>query len=339
MKESTQKWIGGLLAIVIIAVVVDVAFYDFIPGFGPALRAEKPGPVWTSTQKQDYENGIGMFEMSQTGYDSLAPATARAHGTVFNLFWYTKRGTTYAYHGTGGTVASPVYVDMTSEDGGYMYVAVDIISSQNHHIDVDKIKATNSWIEQALWMDIDGDTVNEFVFKYDMKGHSIPNSGYPAVTFHVHCFADDTSFTAVSSLSDLGDIADTKNTQWMEWDITFSAVALAVPLAKIEVKTNVTDTTLFKLKQIEIPGRGFLDASNLVFDELSTYYRWTYTYGLTYDTAYYLTCPTGTKLTRDTDVKGDFTTGGSGVLVTLTIWYIDPETGSLSSDTDGCAAY
>lgn len=337
MKSGTKQLIGVIAIICIALVVIDYAFYDLVPGFGPTLR-QKEGPVWTPTDKENYAAGIGMFEASQTCYNSLAPSTALTHASDYDLYWYTLRGTTYAYHGTGGTVASPVMVDMTSEDRAYLYVAVLIHASANFHVDAQKIVDTNSYIDSVMFFDIDDDTVSEFVFKYDMADHSIPNSGYPAIAFKAHCFADDTSFAAVSSLDDLGNVGATKVTKWMEWDMTFSAAAKAVPLAKIEFKVNRTDTTLVQLKQIEVPGRGFLDSSNLVFDETSSFYRWTYTYGLTYDKAYYSKCPTGTKLTRDVDVKADFTLGSTNVTCTLTIWYIDPQTGTLSSDTDDCAA-
>jgi len=295
-------------------------------------------PIITDEDKENYQNGNGLFECSHTAYNSLAPSTALTHTTNYNLFWYTKRGVTWTYMGTGGTVASPVYVDMTPEDGGYLYAVVEIVASQNYHVDAQKIVQTNSYVDQTLYTDFDGDTDDEFAFKIDMKGHAIPNDGYPAIPFHVHCFADDTSFDAVSALSDLGNIGASKVTKWMEWDATFSAAAKAVPLTKIELKVNTTDITIVQLKQMEVPGRGFLSASNFVFSETASDYRYTYTYGTTYDTTYYFTCPTGTKLTRDLDVKADFTLGSANVTCTLTIWWLDPEAGTQSSDTDDCVA-
>lgn len=339
MKKGTKQAIAAVILILFVGLVLSeyMSFTTMIPGF-PRQSLQVERKALTTEQKEDYKQGIGVYECSQLCYDSLAPTSALSHGSSYDLFWYTKRGTTYVYMGTGGTVAVPIYVTMTPDDLGYLYVAVDIHASANYHVDADKIQTTNSYIVQTLWTDVNDDTVNEFVFKYDLKGAAIPNAGYPVIAFKSYCFADDTSFNAVSSLSDLGNIGATTVTKWMEWDSVFSAAAKAVPLAKIEFSVDQTDTTLVQLKQIQIPGRGFLDASQLAFDELASSYRWTYTYGNTYPTAYYLTCPTGTKLTRDLDVKAEFTLGSTNVTCTLKVWWIDPETGTLSSDSDACAA-
>jgi len=338
LKANERKIVYGAIGIVLLLFAVDLmGFWNWLPGFPPTAQ-EQPQQVWTPTEKENYALGIGLFEMSHTCYDSLSPSTPLTHATNYNLYWYTKRGTTWVYHGTGGTVASPVYVDMTPEDSAELYVAVKIVASQNYHIDAAKIAETNSDIKETMWADIDEDTISEFVFKYDMKGHSIPNSGYPAITFKAHCYADDTSFNGVSSLANLGDIGATKVTKWMEWDSIFSATGKAVPITKIEFKVNQTDTTLVQLKQIQLPGRGFVDASNLAFSETASDYRWTYTYGTTYATAYYYTSQAGYKTTKDMDVKADFTLGSINVTCSLTMWWLDPEAGTQSSDTDDCVA-
>jgi len=323
MKKSTRQIAYLLVGIVALVLIVDVVgFYDVIPGFPPTASTQPPPQSWNADQKSDYDNGIGMFNVRTAAHDTLAPATALTLATNVNIYWYSKRGTTWIYH----DVNDNKYVDLTPEDNGYMYMAVAIPASQNYYVDADKITTTNSYVEQVQYIDVDSDTVKEFVFKFDMKGHSIPSSGYPVIWFHGHCWAYDNAFTGLNTPAALTSIGGTTVTKWINWQLSFSAVAKAAALSKVELRSNITDTSKCKLQQIEIPGRGFLDASNLILEETASWYRYTYTYGNTFDTAYYLNCPTGHLNQFDMDVKLEFTLGTSNMTWTLYVYYLVAQT-------------
>jgi len=338
MKKGQRQLLAAGVIIVLLVVAVEwMGFIDYIPGI-PPVRVEQPA-AWTPTQMDDYKKGIGMFEASHTCYDSLAPSTALTHATDYDIYWYSKRGAQWVYHGTGGTAASPVLVALTPEDEGFLYVVVAIHSGAAYYADAAKIQAVNSYVVQTLYQDIDGDTVKEFVFKYNMQGHSIPSSGYPAISFKAHCLAYDSSFTGLNNLSNSTGIGNATTTKWHLWYLAFSAERKAVALSKIEFKVTTTDETKVKLKQLEVPGRGFLDVSNFVFDTTATYYTWTYTYGTTFDTAYYLQRPAGTKNQFDMDVRVEYTLAdGTDILITLTVYYLVAQTEARTSTSDSLYA-
>lgn len=330
MKKSQRTIVYALIGLVLLVVALDwFAVIDVIPGF--PMQTKGPTPPLTPEQKDDYNNGIGMFNVRMATHDSLAPATTLTHTTNYNLFWYTKRGTQWVYHDTGDNK----YVDMTPEDGGNLYVVMEIPSAQNYYVDIDKIELTNSYVTSTQYTDVDGDTVKELAFQYDMKGHSIPSSGYPVIWFHGHCIAYDASFTGLNDLANVTSIGQTTVTKWHLWYLAFSAEAKGIALSKIEFKVTSTDETKVKLKQLEVPGRGFLDASNFVFETTATYYTWTYTYGTTFDTAYYLQLPTGQNNHFNMDTKVEYTLANNDdIQITLTVYYVKPVTEARGSTSD-----
>lgn len=337
MKSSTKQ---GIVAVIIVALLVAYFANFFGPyGFPSPLRSTDSGgkgpPItWTDSQVEKYKRGVGVFSAQMDCYNSLAPTTALTHATNFDLLWYTKRGTSWVYHGTGDNIN----IDMTPEDNGILYIVVQIKTSQNYYVDYQKIEEMNSYVTGHTFEDVDGDTKREFVFSYDMRDHSIPGSGYPEITFHCHCYAYDNSFTGLNNLADLTSVGATTTTKFQEWYLSFATAQAqsAVALQKIEYKVTQTDESKVVLKQLKVPGRGYLHASNFVYAKTASYYTWTYTYSDTFDGAYYLEYPLNALNKFETTARIEPTLGATNVTTTLTVYYFTAQTMVPTSTTDDC---
>lgn len=334
MKKSEKQYLGlGVVAIIAIA-----WFGGYLAqyGFPSPLTWQMPGGnnnyTPTDVDKANYALGIGRWQVYCTVVDSLDIAVVQTSTTNYTLYWYTRQGTNWLYHETGDNK----YVTLTAEDGGYMWVVVKIPSGQKKYVDYQKTTQMNQYISQYLYTDVDGDGVKDFAFKYDMKGHAIPNSGYPSITFMGFLLSQDPSLTGINNLANSTGIGLTTNTRFYDYYLAFSEEKVGIAIWKVEVKITTTDETKVRLKSLEVPGLGFLDGSS--FDKVytSTDYRYTYTIASTFDGALYVKHPANSANKYDMTMALEYTlTGSDAILVTVTVYWLKAQTeaGTSTSDT------
>lgn len=334
MKKSERNIV---IAAVIIVCILGAWFGGFLTQYGfppPSFSAgQQPKPTWTDTDKENYDKGVGRWNVYETVADSLDPATIKTSGTHYKLYWYSRRGTTWVYHETGNNK----YVTLTPEDGGYLWVCFEGgLSGQAFYIDYAKILATNSYIENYEYTDVTGDGIKDFCFKYNMKGHAVPNSGYPSITFLGFLLTYDASFTGLNDLANATGIGTSTVTKYYDYYLSFSAAKKGVAIWKVEVKITSTDETKVRLKKLNIPGIGYLDGS--MFDKLytATDYRYVYTVSKSFDGALCLKYASNTQNRFDMTLGLEYTlVHPDDILITTTVYYLvaPTEAGATVSDS------
>lgn len=330
MKKNEKYIIYGVIGILLIA-WLSGALTQY--GFPPPQFQQTGSQTVTITdeQKDNYMKGIGRWNVYETVSDSLDPATTRTSGTNYKLYWYTRQGTQWIYHETGNNK----YVTLTPADGGYLWVVLSIPSGQSYYIDYQKIITTNEYVDQYLYTDVDGDGVKEFCFRYDMRGHPIPNSGYPSITFLGFLLTYDSSFTGLNDLGNETGIGGTTTTKFKDYYLAFSATKKGVAIYKVEVKIGTTDETKVRLKKLNIPGLGYIDGS--AFDKIITAsdIRYTYTISNNFDGALYLKHPANTQNRYDMTLGLEYTlSSGDDIQITLTVYYLVAQTEAGTSTSD-----
>jgi hypothetical protein len=338
MKKKEQSYAKGI-GIVLVAIFLIAWFGGFLAQYGypsPLTWQTGGGDGYTPTDvdKDNYKLGIGRWNVFETVVDSLDIATVQTSATNYTLYWYSRQGVSWLYHETG----NDKYVTLTPEDGGYLWVVMKIPSGQTKYVDYQKIMEMNQYVTQYLYTDIDGDGTKDFAFRYDMKGHAIPNSGYPSITFMGFLLKYDSAFTGSYGINDLTNdtgIGTTTNTQFYSYYLSFSAAKTGVAIWKVEVKITSTDETKVRLKNLEIPTLGFMDVS--AFDKLytSTDYRYVYTISKNFDGALYLKYPANANNKFDMTLSLEYTlVHPDDILITVTVYYLAAQTEAGKTETD-----
>jgi hypothetical protein len=337
MKKSEKQ----ILAVVCLIGFFVAWFGGFLTQFGlppPAFQFGGGQPsTYTPTDqdKENYKNGIGRWNVFCTVSNSLDPASTLTITTDYKIYWYSRQGVEWIYHETG----NDKYVSLTPADGGCLWVVlVPVDSTTDYYVDYQKICTTNQWIGAGnyLYTDVDGDGVKDFAFRYDMKGHAIPNSGYPSITFLGFMIAYDASFTGLCNLSNDTGIGQTTNTVFYDYYLSFGTTKSGVAIWKVEVKIGTTDETKVRLKKLNVPGLGYLDASLFDKQYTSSDYRYVYTISTSFDGALYLKYPANSQNRFDMTLSLEYTLAdGDDILITLTVYYLKAitEAGTSTSDT------
>lgn len=334
MKKNEKQ----IAVIAVIAIVVLAWFGGFLTQFGfppPTLQTGTREVIVTEGQRDDYEKGVGRWTLYETTACTLDPGTTYTHDTEFQLLWYTRHGSEWIYQEAGG--GADKFAELTPADGGYLWAVVKIKSSQNYYVDYQKIVTVNDWVDSYQYVDVDDDGVREFCFKYDMKGHSIPDSGYPGITFLGFLLPYDSSFTGINDLGNITGIGEATNSSvFQDYYLKFSATKKALAIYKAEVKITTTDETKVRLKHLNIPGLGYLDGS--AFDKTLTAsdIRYTYTISKTFDGALYLKHSTNAQNRYECTLQLECTLANADdLLVTVTFFYLvaQTEAGGSTNDT------
>ena len=255
MKKSERNI---LIAIILIAIVVYGYYQGWFDQFLPSQSTAPPPATTTPGERQNYEQGIGTYNVRTSAHCSLDMATSYTVGTECKVYWYKRHGTEWINVATGDNK----YVSLKPEDNGYLWVVVKIPSGQNYYVDYQKIISSNAPdVDMYLYTDVDGDLVKEFAFRYDVRGVAIPSSGYPVVWFYVFLLPYDTSFTGLNDLSNDTGIGGSTTTKYYDYYLSFSASKKAVAIYKVELRIGTTDETKFEFKRLEIPGIGLVLSS------------------------------------------------------------------------------
>jgi hypothetical protein len=331
-KRDKQIMYAGAAIVVILLIAW---FGGFLTTYGyppPSFSTGGNTPPITDQDKENYGKGIGRWYVLESVVDSLDIATARTTNTNYKVVWYTRHGSTWSYKGAGNAQ----YLTLEEQDGGYLWICVEIPSGQAFYVDYQKICSNDQYIKGYLYTDCDDDGAKEFVFQYDMHGHQVPNSGYPSVTFYGFTLTYEASTFALNNLANATAIGTSTTSKFYDYYLSFTTAKSATAIRKVEVKITSTDETKVKLKKLNIPGLGYVDGSLFDKQYTSTDYRYIYTISNSFDGALYLKYGTGTQNNFDMTMELEYTlTHPDDILVTLTVYKLvaQTEAGASLSDT------
>lgn len=307
-KKSSNAWIALALILLVIFGVGVYTNWTF-------KFAVTPGPTETGAVP------VGTFTMRCNSYDTLDVATNRTLGTDVSVYWYAYRNG-WILLGSGDNVN----VELEERDNGYIYAVCK--TSSSYYLDFSKTQSMNSRVKSVSYEDVDGDSVKEWVFKYSMWNIPPAASGYPQTTFYAYLLTYDSSFAfpAGGQPSDITSIGTSATTKYIPWYMGASVAKKGVAVCKIEIKVNSTSTSLWDLKNVNIPGVGYLSGSSFQQQILESYTVYTYVIGNNLKDAVYWMLPpnVNNKFDLTVGIEFRFTAGTEVLNWTLTVYQLTP---------------
>ena len=304
-KKSSNAWIAAVVLIFLV-----------LFGFGVytnwtfKLAVTPPPPEETGAVP------TGTFSMQCAAYDTLDVATTRSIGTNgVSVHWYAYRNG-WVLLGSGDNVN----IEIEERDQGYIYVVCETNSS--FYLDYAKVKNMNSRVKSVTYEDVDGDSVKEWAFKYSMYNIPPSTAGYPETTFYAYLLTKSTTFAMTTPAAVTGFGASTI-TKYLAYYATMGTAKTGVAVYKIELKVNSTDTSKWELKNVNVPGVGYLSGSNFVEQTLESYTTYTYTIGSNLKDAVYWQLPSNTNDKFDLTAGIEFTNPNE-LGWTLTVYWFTP---------------
>jgi len=196
----------------------------------------------------------------------------------------------------------------------------------------------NTRATSVQFKDIDGDSVDEWVFKLSIDDipYASATGKFSLPCFNIYVLTYDASFAipAGGKPDDTTEISKTKVTEYIQWYAEVSATKKAIAVTKIVLVANTSDIAKISLSKVNIPGIGYLDGSNFDESVLSSEIRWTYTISSKLYGADYIKLPVNVLNKFEFTTQVDLTLGSSGTIgITLYIYQLD-YTGSQVSDSD-----
>ena len=335
MKHKEKNAIIGILLIALLLVLADASGYVDVPFLNLQPEKEKPIVTTPSTQttgtRPQYIKGIVTTDVA--AFDSLDIATTRQVGTNVNVYWYAYRNG-WVLLGSGDGVD----ISVEEQDHNTIYAVVSVPSGQDYYVDYNKIKSMNNRVQSVEYKDIDGDNVEEYVFKLDISDipYASGTGKYTLPCFNIYLLTYDSSFSWPSGgkPADLTGIGTSKVTKYLEWYISLTGEKKAIALAKVVLVANTSDVSKVALKKLNIPGIGYLDGSSFDQDVLSNQIKWTYTISNSLYGADYIKLPVNSlnKFEFTTTVELDLASEDT-IQFTLYLYYFDA-TESLQSVSD-----
>jgi len=292
-----ERKYAGVIVLALIAIACVFGYYNnYFAGMGaPAPGAQLP-PTTTTTPSgapTNLELGYGTFTVKDVARNSLDISTSLTIGTNCNHNWYVFRAGGWILVGaSGGTTGTTV--ELEPQDNGFIYLVSSIPSAQAYFTDPSKTVAMNSRVVSAEFVDVTGDTVPEFAFKYDMKNIPPAASGYPSTTITGYYLADDSGSAAFPSggqAADITGVGETKVTKYLSWYFGLSAEKKASCVYKVELKANNTDAAKCKLLNMQVPTIGYVSGTAFDYQKTDTYQIWTYAFGTDLGNAHYWELP------------------------------------------------
>ena len=318
-KDDKSKWIIGGLVVILLLVIADAAGYFDVP----FLDFQRPtGGGGGGGGETGYISGIVTTDVA--AFDSLDIATSRTVGTNVNCYWYAYRnGWILLGSGDGADI------NVEEADRNTIYAVVSVPSGQNYYVDYQKILQMNTRAKSVEYRDIDGDNVEEWVFKLDISNipYASGTGKYSLPCFNIYLLTYDSSFSWPSGgkPSDETGVGTSPVTKYIEWYISLSGEKKALALSKVVLTVNTSDVSKVTLKKLNIPGIGYLDGSSFDQDVLSDQIKWTYECSNTLYGANYLKLPVNSlnKFEFTAAVELDLDTSDV-IQFTLTLYYFDP---------------
>jgi hypothetical protein len=334
VRHKTKDKIIGILIVAIIVMVADASGIVDIPYLN--LQPEKERPIVTTDTQQppttQYISGIVTTDVA--AFDSLDIATARTVGTNVKCYWYAYRNG-WILLGSGDAAD----ISLEEADRNTIYAVVAVPSGQSYYVDYQKILSMNTRAQSVDYKDIDGDNVEEWVFKLDISGipYATGTGKYSLPSFNIYLLTDDTgsfAFPTAGKPSDLSSVGTSTVTKYLEWYMAMSAEKKAVALSKVVLTVNTSDISKVTLKKLNIPGIGYLDGSSFEQDVLTSSIKWTYTISSTLYGADYIKLPVNSlnKFEFTTCIELDLASGDV-LQFTLTVYQFDAAESQVS-DSD-----
>ncbi len=267
---------------IVLAVIVfganQLGYISYFPRFQTGGgTTPPPGQTVDQTMRENYLNGIGVFNVYATVTETTDPtAAAYSLTTVCNVWWMK-----YEYgHWIMGPSGNNVYLTLKSEDNGFAWIALPLLSAQYYYVDYQKIRANDPYIVDYQYTDVSGDGKKEFVFKYDFRNHAVPSSGYPVIQFYGYLMAQDTSFAGAGVAAYTNVTVGTATvTHYDDLYMTVSAEKTSIAIYAIEYRLyNTTDITKISLMKMQIPTLGYVDGSAFTKLITASDIRYTYTF-------------------------------------------------------------
>jgi len=335
MKHKEKNAVIGILLLALVLVFADASGFVDVPYLNLQPERETAQPIvttpTTTTTGTQYISGIITTDVA--AFDSLDIATSRTVGTNVNCYWYAYRNG-WVLLGSGDAAD----ISIEEQDRNTIYAVVSVPSGQNYYVDYQKIKSMNNRVQSVEYKDIDGDNVEEYIFKLDISGipYASGTGKYSLPCFNIYLLTYDNSFSwpTAGKPADLSNVGTTTTTKYLEWYISLSAEKKALALAKVVLVANTSDVSKVTLKKLNIPGIGYLDGSSFNQDVLSNQIKWTYTISNTLYGADYITLPVNSlnKFEFTTAVELDLASNDV-IQFTLYLYYFDA-TESLQSVSD-----
>jgi hypothetical protein len=199
----------------------------------------------------------------------------------------------------------------------------------------------NTRAKQVSFVDVTGDGVKEFMIRLDMSNVPQTLTDFPSVTFNGFYFYEDSASATDGAPADVAAGVALATTS-VEWYAQISAANRALAWNKIQVKMNITDTSVAKVVSMQIPGVGTIAESGLEYWYDSSYQYYEYKVGSNGlgDCAFMErgTSDSG-KIYITTDIRTDLdATTNTRIACTLTIFELD-YTGATVTDTDTVELY
>jgi hypothetical protein len=333
---TNQKWVVALIIIGLL--------------FGAFAYSQGWLDEYLATKKDGNGNGDGewaggTFDLIDKGRNSLDSSGSLTTGTNYASSWYRYTSGLWVYLGAGSG-SSGNNIESIPDDEGYLWLLVEEKSSQYYYVDVSMTRSKNPYILDYKWVDADGDTEKEFVFKCSLWDIPKPASGYASRTYYPYFTSESGQGTAANALqwatqpSDISSIGTSTTTKYIGWETKLTAEKRAIGIYKVEVVVNTTDTTKFEIEKINIPSVGYLDGSLFSEDVRSSDTKYTYIIGSDFNNIIYWKVPAGTNNKFDNTISVKFTLSSGDILqFTLYVyqWLYD-RTSTSDSDSVVCSA-
>ena len=286
---------------------------------------------WAQLQVGDDEDktttpGVvkGIVTSAVSAFDSLDIATARTVGTNVNIYWYAQRDGSWVLLGSGDADD----INIQAADNEIIYCVMSVPSGQNYYVDYSKILSMNHQLESVQYMDIDGDNVEEYVFRQNIDDipYASGTGKYNMPTVNAYLLTYDSSWSIPTGgqQADITNIGTTKVTKYLEWYSAFSAEKKAAGVCKVVLSINTSDISKVTLKKLNVPGVGYLDGSSFEQDVLTSSIKWTYTISNVLYQADYLKLPVNTINKQEFTTAIELDLASSDVLqASITIYYFD----------------
>jgi len=326
--------ITGLIALIVLMALFNpatAAFIEQTTGIQlPWITVQQPSPG-PSPGPSTPQHITGIVTTDVAAFDSLDIATSRTVGTNVNVYWYALRGGSWILLGSGDAAD----INVEEQDNDIIYAVVSVPSGQAFYVDYQKILSMNSRAQTVDYKDIDGDNVEEYVFRLDIA--KIPYASgtgkYSLPCFNVYLLTYDSSHS-LTSPGNITSIGTSKVTKYAEWYTTMSAEKKALAISKVVITAGTSDTSKLKLLKVNVPGVGYLDGSSFEQDVLTSTIKWTYSISNQLYGADYIKLPVNTqnKFEFTVSLECDLASGDD-ISLKIDIYYLD-STESLASLTD-----
>ncbi len=228
-QKDTKTWQKAVSAIILLLIAVYALFAAY---------------TWQSDS-----NRVIIHVLGTDTLDSATLLLSRQDYVV--SYWRAHEGGyEWIADDDGSAAGSNSSVDVAQDETFYIAVM-----PMNRYVDKAMMLTRNPMLQTPLFLDINGDDHEEFVFPCSIQ------EGLSEFYFYPYFYSYDAP--TIASPADIAGIG----TQYIKWYLTFSSAKVAFAVVKAEVTLNTTDTAKIALVKLNIPCEGFIPNSQLKLQE------------------------------------------------------------------------